>query len=499
MLHNNILCPGQAIGQGKSKDISYFIHSSAGQHMQKLKTIESVLINVVKNMEQTVPYAAAWVQDTLGERLLMDSRESRAEAMERQQGAVLTVFTGRSFLEYALNGISTCEFCDRLTVAGEELVQAALTEGIVDLDLNIDPGSALTKDFITATEIAPDQVSLSEKMQALEELRDDLQSRDKRIVNATAFMSHVKSCELFVNRARRLYQELPRTQMVAQVVLRNSNYSARLHGGHCYLGGYEHAHFNDTERERLVRDAGRILGAPRLTPGKYDCIFSPEFAGIFAHEAFGHGTEADLFLQRRSRGQQYLDKQVASSLVNLYDSPAQPGQAASFYFDNEGKMAEETQIIEKGVLKRPLTNLHAALRFGLKRSANGRRESYSRKIYARMTNTYFGPGSSSFADMLADIEFGYFLDHPSNGMEDPKGWGIQLEGLYAEEIRQGKLTGKVYSPVIVTGYVPDLLHSITMVGSKVEITGLGMCGKGHKEWVKVSDGGPFLRLQACLG
>ena len=90
---------------------------------------------------------------------------------------------------------------------------------------------------------------------------------------------------------------------------------------------------------------------------------------------------------------------------------------------------------------------------------------YARKVYARMTNTYFGPGSSSFEEMLARIEFGYFLDHPSNGMEDPKGWGIQLEGLYAEEIRQGKLTGKVFSPVIVTGYVPDLLQSITMVGS----------------------------------
>jgi TldD protein len=467
--------------------------------MQNLKTIEPILLNLVKNMEQTVPYAAAWAQDTLGERLLMDSRESRAEAMERQQGAVLTVFTGRSFLEYALNGVATCEFCDRLTAGAEALVQAALAEGIVDINLAIDPGSPMAKDFITPMQIDPEQVPLPEKMHTLEKLRDDLQGRDKRIVNATAFLSHVKCCELFVNRTRQLYQELPRTQMVAQVVLRDNDDSARLHGGHCYLGGYEHAHFGDGERERLVRDAARILGAPRLTPGRYECIFSPEFAGIFAHEAFGHGTEADLFLQRRSRGQEYLDKPVASALVNMFDSPARAGQAASFNFDHEGKLAEETQIIENGILKRPLTNLHAALRFGLKRSANGRRESYSRKIYARMTNTYFGPGSSSFADMLADIEFGYFLDHPSNGMEDPKGWGIQLEGLYAEEIRQGKLTGKIYSPVIVTGYVPDLLQSITMVGSQVEISGLGMCGKGHKEWVKVSDGGPFLRLQGCLG
>ncbi len=467
--------------------------------MKSIKDIEPILQNLVQEMEKTVPYAAAWAQDTLGERLLVDSREARAEALERQQGAVLTVFTGRSFLEYALNGVATCEFCDRLTAGAETLVSAALTEGIVDLGLSIDPGAPLTQNFAATAAIEPEQISLSEKMAGLQELRDNLHARDSRVVNATAFYAYVNNCELFVNRHRSLFQELPRTQVVAQVVLRDGDQTARMHGGHCYLGGFEHAQFGAEDRERLIRDAGRILGAPRLTPGRYDCIFSPEFAGIFAHEAFGHGTEADLFLQRRSRGQEYLNKQVASPLVDLYDSPALPGQAASFYFDHEGKLAEETKIIAQGILRRPLTDLHAALRFGLKRSANGRRESYSRKIYARMTNTYFGSGSSSFEEMLADIEFGYFLDHPSNGMEDPKGWGIQLEGLYAEEIRQGKLTGKVFSPVIVTGYVPDLLQSITMVGPQVEISGLGMCGKGHKEWVKVSDGGPYLRLQARLG
>jgi TldD protein len=115
-----------------------------------------------------------------------------------------------------------------------------------------------------------------------------------------------------------------------------------------------------------------------------------------------------------------------------------------------------------------------------------------------MTNTYFGPGRESLDQMVASLDQGFFLDHPSNGMEDPIGWGIQLEGYYAEEIRGGKLTGKVFSPVIITGFVPDLLQSISMVGDRVEITGLGMCGKGHKEWVKVTDGGPYLKLKARL-
>ncbi len=32
------------------------------------------------------------------------------------------------------------------------------------------------------------------------------------------------------------------------------------------------------------------------SPGTYTCVFSPETAGVFAHESFGHKSEADLML-----------------------------------------------------------------------------------------------------------------------------------------------------------------------------------------------------------
>ena len=196
--------------------------------MKSIKDIEPMLKNLVQEMEKTVPYAAAWAQDALGEQLLVDSRESRAEALERQQGVVLTVFTGRSFLEYALNGVATAEFCDRLTAGAEELLKAALTEGIVDIGLSIDPGTPLTQDFAAIAKIPPEQIALSEKMATLRELRDNLHDRDPRVVNATALCAHVKRCELFVNRSRSLYQELPRTQVVAQVVLCEGDHTARI-------------------------------------------------------------------------------------------------------------------------------------------------------------------------------------------------------------------------------------------------------------------------------
>ena len=90
-----------------------------------------------------------------------------------------------------------------------------------------------------------------------------------------------------------------------------------------------------------------------------------------------------------------------------------------------------------------------------------------------MSNTFFGVGSSSLAELVAAVERGYLLTHPSNGMEDPKGWGIQLEGSMAEEIRAGRLTGRVFSPVVVTGSVPRLLQSVSGVGHELVEASLG--------------------------
>ena len=51
----------------------------------------------------------------------------------------------------------------------------------------------------------------------------------------------------------------------------------------------------------------------------------------------------------------------------------------------------------------------------------------------------------------------------------------------------------------MSGYVPDLLKSIDMISDGMEIEGSGMCGKGYKEWVRVSDGGPALKARVKLG
>jgi TldD protein len=411
---------------------------------------------------------------------------------------VFTVHTGRTVVEAAVDELSE----GALTAAADRAVAAALGLGLDRRARAVDPGPALEARFAPVEAVPYDGVPLADKVARARRLREQAAALDGRVVNAIGLIGHTRSFEVFVNRAKRLVQDLTRTQAVVSVTCAQGgdgeSHGAALTDGRARRAGWEAVDLPDDLVPRLVADCTRILGAPRLKPGYYDCVFSPEFAGIFAHEAFGHGTEADMFLKGRSRGQDYLGQPVAAPIVNMYDAPDLTGEAGGYFFDHEGQIATTTQIIEKGILVRAISDLASAHALGIPRTANGRRESFARKAYTRMSNTFFGTGDADFSDMLAGIRHGFYLERPSNGMEDPKSWGIQLEGHMASEIVDGKLTGRVFSPVIVTGYVPELLTSITMVGKHREITGLGMCGKGYKEWVKVTDGGPHLRLKARL-
>ena len=207
----------------------------------------------------------------------------------------------------------------------------------------------------------------------------------------------------------------------------------------------------------------------------------------------------ELVVEAAALGARYIDQRVGSDLVTMHEGAAADIQVASCAFDDEGTLAGDTIEIENGFLRTGVCDALSALRLGTKPTGNGKRENFEHKVYARMTNTFFASGKDSIEDMIASVKHGYLLKGIQSGMEDPKHWGIQCIVERGYEIKDGKLTGKVVSPIIMTGYVPDLLGSVSMVSTDRELFGGGGCGKGYKEMVKVSDGGPYMKAKARLG
>jgi len=455
--------------------------------------------NIVKKYADTSDYSGVLFLEQSGSIVRADASRAEVSSIPRRSGVVVAnVFNGlrlESSRDVSAPGPEIVEELFKLNLAKAEKLEKKI-HGLTPYNIT----ENRLEEFYEP--VPYKDISIKEKVEIAQTQVKKIHELDSSVVSVRTMFRHTRNKEFYISSEKTLSQDLSRFEAVFVAALKQKSESGqsqtRIFDGYGLPGGWENSTPPDTLLEEMVLDGKKILGAPRLPPGYYDCIFDPSLSGILAHEAFGHGTEADTMMRNRAKGSGFIGKRVASDLVSICDSPSLEGTAAGFKFDHEGQPAEPTCIIDNGILKDPMTDLTSASILKLKRTANGRRESYDHKAYTRMTNTYFRSGTDKLEDMIKSIDKGVLVSRATNGMEDPKGWGIQLEALVAREIQNGKLTDQYYSPIIVTGYVPEILQSVSMVSDDFHINGLGMCGKGHKEWVKVTDGGPFLKLRARL-
>ncbi len=414
-------------------------------------------------------------------------------------GFVVRVFDGIGCAEYSFNHFSedcipdiTAALRDRLAAQNDALQDVSP----LPTPIPADEPAVLCKS--TPFQVDPRDLGDEAIIAKLRSIREKALGQDKRILDAQLNMAYRCCRKVFLSENRDLDQTLMWTTCAMAMMASRGEELKMSYRPFSNLGGAEVLEGMEDAVESVAQETLELLESQPITPGEYDCVCDPSTTGMIVHEAFGHGVEMDMFVKDRALGQRYTNQYVASQLVTMHDGSA-VDEAATMFFDDEGTLTGDTVVIDKGVLKTGMCDALSAARLGIKPTGNGRRESYERKAYTRMTNTYFEAGAHSVEEMIASIDYGFLLQQPQSGMEDPKNWGIQCMVAVAKEIKDGKLTGKIFSPIVLTGYVPDLLQSVSMMGSQLELSGSGFCGKGYKEWVKVSDGGPYMKARIRLG
>ena len=414
-------------------------------------------------------------------------------------GFVARVFDETGCAEYSFNEFSEEDIpaiCETLAKRLAEQNQALAGFEPLPTPVPADEPAALKKE--TGWKVNPRELGDEAIVEKITALRKKALGVDERILDAQAAVSYRAYRKLFFSQHRDLDQTVMWTNAMVAVMASRGQEIKMSYRPFSVLGGAELLDEMDAGVEQAARDALALLDSQPIPPGEYECVCDPSTTGMIVHEAFGHGVEMDMFVKDRALAKSFIGEYVASPLVTMHDGSA-VAESATAFFDDEGTLTGDTVIIDKGVLKTGMCDALAAARLGVKPTGNGRRESYERKAYTRMTNTYFQGGDAAPEELIASIEDGFLLECPSSGMEDPKNWGIQCMVTTAKEIKNGKLTGKIYSPIVLTGYVPDLLKSVTMMSKTPVLSGSGYCGKGHKEWVKVSDGGPYMKARIRLG
>lgn len=345
----------------------------------------------------------------------------------------------------------------------------------------------------------PYEVSTEEKIDFTLALDKELKIED-RIINTNAWYTDGKTVIRLVNsEGAKLEWDEIRVRFFVNPVAREGermHYDYNILGG---LGGFELTRNVDIEEfsTEPAKGAIELLKSIKPPSGNITTIVDGELAGIVAHEVCGHGSEADEVVKGRSFLTGLVGKRVGTDLVTMIDDGSLPGKAGSVPFDSEGTPASETYIMDKGIFRGYLHTLETASLMGVKPTGNGRAQDYNRRVFARMTNTFFGPGDWGVDEMIEDTKDGLYVQKGMSGMEDVVGGGVQVSALKGYVIKNGEKTQLVRS-VTLAGKVLDILNTVDAVSKEMSFSG-GTCGKGEEDYIPVTTGGPHMRAKIIVG
>jgi TldD protein len=469
----------------------------------ELEALRGFLPELVAEAEKKVPYASALVTQSAGESVVKSPADERTNPAPPRPGIRISAWDGATFHSVATSRVGDRDYLLRLT---RQLVESiTIKQGPVP-----DPGAKLDRHFRSEFKEDPDKATTQQRQEVCRHAFDLMAGFDPRIVAPRAVCVYEREFRIFCNRSRLLSSDVSNVSFYLVPIASDGKKQVMNFAG--FNGaGHEATHVPDEEIREAADLAVRYLSADKIPAGEYRVILDPDLTGTLAHESFGHGCEMDALMRGAARAALYVGQRVGSDLVNIVDFGGLPGRHGSIFFSDDGVLAEEPAVLVKDGILQPtlMTDLYSYLYMrdrvpGLALSANGRLEAYDHPVYARMTNTYFLPlpkerGGMTKDELIADSGDAVLIEQLTSGMEDPLGWGVQLQALRGREIKAGKLTGRLFYQVGLTGYVPDVLASVDGLTSELDVSSGGSCGKGHKEYVRVSSGGPYVRCRMKLG
>lgn len=267
--------------------------------------------------------------------------------------------------------------------------------------------------------------------------------------------------------------------------------------GHWQKGALRFEELQNIEsdiRSAITEQTAFLRNSVPVTPGKYPVVLSPEVAGVFAHESFGHKSESDFMLSDESMREEWqLGKTVGSPILSIAECGSILGSGYVPY-DDEGTKARKNYLIKNGVLTGRLHNAQTAAALDEDLTGNARAINCTFEPIVRMTTTYIEGGDQDFDQLIAPIQKGYFIKtfRHGSGMST-----FTIAPSLAYEIVDGKL-GRPVQISVLTGSVFETLGLIDGLTKDVTLLSFvtGGCGKLEQMGLPVGFGGPYVRVSS---
>lgn len=251
---------------------------------------------------------------------------------------------------------------------------------------------------------------------------------------------------------------------------------------------------DDEIRAAMAEQTAFMRNSVPVTPGKYPVVLSPEAAGVFAHESFGHKSESNFMLSDETmRDEWQLGKTVGSPILSIAECGSVPG-CGYVPYDDEGTKARKNYLIKDGKLVGRLHNAQTAAVLDEPTTGNARAIDCTFEPIVRMTTTYIEGGDMDFDELIAPIKKGYFIKTIKHGSGMST---FTIAPSLAYEITDGKL-GRPVQISVLTGSVFETLGLIDGLTRDVKLLSFvtGGCGKMEQMGLPVGFGGPYVRVSS---
>ena len=373
--------------------------------------------------------------------------------------------------------------CENAAIVGKEKSQLAPVEPVVDvIKADLSPPKI---DFRT--------VPLEEKVKLAAEYNDIILTfHDKIETTSVRYGDSFRKVWYINSDGTYIEDERPSIHIYMTAIARDGDNVQRGFESVASHDGFETVKDQHERAQAAAERAVKLLSAPPVQGGIYTVVLNPKLAGVFAHEAFGHLSEADFVYENpRMRELLKIGRKFGTEALSIADDGSIPGLYGSCKYDDEGVKTRKNFLIKEGVLVGRLHSRETAAKMKEPITGNARALGYAHEPIVRMTNTYIEPRDAKFDDMISEVKLGvYALDMVGGETMTEM---FTFSAAYGYMIRDGRIA-ELVRDVVLTGNLFETLENIDMIGDDLQWAH-GHCGKGEQQGLPTGTGSPHIRIQ----
>ena len=374
--------------------------------------------------------------------------------------------------------------CEQAKAAGEIVNEASKLAKV----------PVVVEDVCPNWTLHPEAVSLDEKIRILNHYHQLVLSFDNIPAASVVYQERCTTLFFVNSEGTAIKQEKLDFAMGVSATGRKGDISVSQTVGQGSSLGIDKLLGQDEAIKEMCLRTQKLLDAPSITAGVYTVICDPAHTGLFVHEAFGHLSEADSLSKNPGfLAQMELGRVLGKPFLNIYDTGDILTSRGGLIYDDEGVKTRRADLVKEGKLVGRLHNRWSAAHLGEEPTGSARALTYVFPPIARMRNTSIEAGTTSFEDMIKDVELGVYAIGAAGGQTN--GEMFNFGASYGYMIRNGKVA-ELVRDLKLSGNVFDTMANIDMVGDKTGAkNGPGGCGKGAQSPLPTSGQCPHIRIQ----